>query len=106
MILAPLFILTQLLLAQPAETEYIRYSAPEMFSYEELVSLSEDKPIEPAIAEKLQAMRTTPFLSNEAYYQGTRPRTPKVEGLGEVMRVVVWNAERGVHSERLRGGYC
>jgi len=96
-----LLFLTEALAAQPQQQEYVRYSVPEMFTYEELVSMSEDKPIEPAIARKLESLRTTPFLSNEAYYQGTRPRTPEVEGLGKVMRVVVWNAERGVHLDEI-----
>jgi hypothetical protein len=79
-----------LIYAQPNPSdkpEYIRYSAPEMFTYEELLSLSEDKPIEPKLAKKLQTLRTTPFLSNEAYYRGVRPRNLEVDGLGKSMRV-------------------
>ena len=87
--------------AQPEEQEYIRYSVPEMFTYDELVSMSQDKPIEPEIAQKLERMRTTPFLSNEAYYEGVRPGNVDVDGLGKVMRVAVWNAERGVHLEEI-----
>ena len=81
--------------------EYIRYSAPEMFTYEELVSLSEDQPIEQKLAQKLQTLRTTPFLSNEAYYRGVRPRNLEVDGLGKSMRAVLWNAERGVHLKEI-----
>ena len=88
--------------SNPSEKpEYIRYSAPEMFTYEELVSLSQDKPIEQKLAQKLHTLRATPFLSNEAYYRGVRPSNLEVDGLGKSMRVVLWNAERGVHLKEI-----
>ena len=43
-------------------------------TYEELVALSEDTEFEPELSEKLRAITTTPFISNEAYYRGARPR--------------------------------
>ena len=86
---------------QPNAPEYIRYSAPEMFTYAELVSLSQDNPIEQKLSQKLEALRTTPFLSNEAYYRGVQPRNLEVDGLGKSMRVVLWNAERGVHLKEI-----
>lgn len=73
--------------------QYTRYSSPEMFSYEDLVALSQDQQFEPDLAEKLKRITTTPFLSNEAYYRGARPHRPDIEGLGPSLRFVFWNIE-------------
>ncbi len=85
-----------------AAEEYARYSAPEMFTYKELVALSEDKEFEPALAEKLKHITTIPFLSNEAYYRGARPRQLEIEGLGPSLRVVFWNIERGIRLDEIK----
>jgi endonuclease/exonuclease/phosphatase family metal-dependent hydrolase len=76
--------------------DYVRDSKPDLFSYEELVQLSLDKPLTPALAEKLHAITTTPFINNEAYYAGARPRPLEVKGLGPTLRVACWNIERGI----------
>jgi endonuclease/exonuclease/phosphatase family metal-dependent hydrolase len=75
---------------------YVRDSRPDLFSYEELVQLSLDKPLTPALAEKLHVVTTTPFINNEAYYAGARPRPLEVKGLGPTLRVACWNIERGI----------
>ena len=75
---------------------YVRYSQPEMFTYEELLALGEDKDFEPSLSKKLEAITTTPFVSNEAYYRGAKPHLPEIEGLGRSLRVLFWNIERGV----------
>ena len=82
--------------------QYTRYSAPEMFSYEELLALSEDQEFENDLADKLRTITTTPFLSNEAHYRGTLPHTPDVAGLGPSLRVVFWNIERGIHLDEIK----
>ena len=76
--------------------DYVRNSGPDLFSYDELVQLSLDKPLTPALAEKLHAMTTTPFINNGAYYAGARPRPLEVKGLGPTLRVACWNIERGI----------
>ena len=75
---------------------YVRYSKPDLFSYDELVQLGLDKPLAPALAEKLHVITTTPFINNEAYYAGARPRPLEVKGLGPTLRVAYWNIERGI----------
>ena len=87
-----------LAIPQPAEgaERYVRYSQPGMFTYEELLALGEDKDFEPSLAKKLEAITTTPFVSNEAYYRGAKPHLPEIEGLGRSLRVLFWNIERGV----------
>ena len=85
-----------------AAQEYTRRSGPEMFTYEELVALSEDTEFEPELAEKLRAMTTTPFVSNEAYYRGARARVPEIDGLGRSLRLMYWNAERGYYLDEMK----
>jgi endonuclease/exonuclease/phosphatase family metal-dependent hydrolase len=80
--------------AADAET-YIRYQEPALFSYQELVALVETDEIDERLSQKLTALRTTPFVSNEAHYRGAKPYRPNIEGLGPSMRVVMWNIERG-----------
>ncbi len=75
---------------------YVQDSQPKLFSYEELVQLSLDQPLSPELAEKLRVVTTTPFVNNEAYYAGARPRPLDVKGLGPTLRVACWNIERGL----------
>jgi len=76
--------------------DYVRDSEPKLFSYDELVQLSLDQPLTPELTEKLHAITTTPFINNEAYYAGARPRPLNVNGLGPTLRVACWNIERGL----------
>jgi endonuclease/exonuclease/phosphatase family metal-dependent hydrolase len=76
--------------------EYVRDSEPKLFSYDELVQLSLDQELTPELAEKLRVVTTTPFINNEAYYRGARPRPLEVQGLGSSVRVAFWNIERGL----------
>jgi endonuclease/exonuclease/phosphatase family metal-dependent hydrolase len=76
--------------------EYMRDSEPKLFSYDELVQLSHDEPLTPELAEKLHTVTTTPFVNNEAYYAGARPRPLEVRTLGPTLRVAFWNIERGL----------
>jgi endonuclease/exonuclease/phosphatase family metal-dependent hydrolase len=75
---------------------YVRDSQPQLFSYDELVQLNLDQPLSPELAEKLRVVTTTPFVDNEAYYRGARPRPLDVAGLGPTLRVAFWNIERGL----------
>ncbi|MCZ6877017.1 MAG: endonuclease/exonuclease/phosphatase family protein [Acidobacteria bacterium] len=93
-----LALLSQDLTAQ----QYTRYSAPEMFSYQELLTLSQDQEFEPDLSEKLRRITTTPFLSNEAYYRGAKPNRPDIENLGSSLRLVFWNIERGIRLDEIK----
>jgi endonuclease/exonuclease/phosphatase family metal-dependent hydrolase len=81
---------------EPQAQSYVRDSQPQLFSYDELVQLSLDQPLSPELAEKLHVITTTPFINNEAYYAGARPRPLDVKGLGPTLRVACWNIERGL----------
>jgi hypothetical protein len=76
--------------------DYVRDSEPKLFSYDELVQLSLDQPLTPELTEKLHMLTTTPFINNEAYYAGSKPRPLEVKGLGPTLRVAFWNIERGL----------
>jgi endonuclease/exonuclease/phosphatase family metal-dependent hydrolase len=82
--------------------EYVRHSEPQLFSYDELVQLSLDQPLTPELAEKLRLVTTTPFVNNEAYYAGARPRPLDVKGLGPTLRVACWNIERGLELDDMQ----
>jgi endonuclease/exonuclease/phosphatase family metal-dependent hydrolase len=81
--------------ALPAQ-DYVRDSEPKLFSYNELVQLSLDQEMSPELAEKLRLITTTPFVNNEAYLSGTRPRRLEIAQLGPSLRVALWNIERGL----------
>ncbi len=76
--------------------DYVRDSEPALFSYDELVQLSLDQQMSPELAEKLHRITTTPFINNEAYYNGAKPQPLEIKGLGPSLRVAVWNIERGM----------
>jgi endonuclease/exonuclease/phosphatase family metal-dependent hydrolase len=87
--------------ARPVD-EYVRDSEPTLFSYDELVQLSLDQPLSPELAEKLHVVTTTPFINNEAYLRGARPRTLDVPHLGASLRVAFWNIERGLELDYIK----
>jgi endonuclease/exonuclease/phosphatase family metal-dependent hydrolase len=81
---------------EPKALSYLRDSEPQLFSYDELVQLSQDQPMSSELAEKLRIVTTTPFINNEAYYAGAKPRPLQIKELGSSLRVAFWNIERGL----------
>jgi endonuclease/exonuclease/phosphatase family metal-dependent hydrolase len=82
--------------------DYVRNSAPKLFSYDELVQLSLDQPLTPELTEKLHMLTTTPFINNEAYYRGAKPRPLEIKELGPSLRVACWNIERGLELDDIQ----
>src|ERR1700734_955828 len=82
--------------------DYTRTSQPEMLSYQELVALGEQETVDPALQAKVQTLLTTPFVNNEAYFNGTRPLRPDIKGMGPSLRLVEWNIERGVELDAIK----
>jgi endonuclease/exonuclease/phosphatase family metal-dependent hydrolase len=76
--------------------EYTRDSRPNLFTYDELVELGAKTEMSPALAEKLHALTTTPFVNNEAYLSGVRAQALEVKPIGPSLRVAFWNIERGL----------
>jgi endonuclease/exonuclease/phosphatase family metal-dependent hydrolase len=82
--------------------DYTRTSQPAMMTYQELVALGEQEKVEPALAAKLHTLLTTPFINNEAYFNGTKPLRPDLKGLGPSLRLVEWNIERGIELDKIK----
>jgi Metal-dependent hydrolase len=82
--------------------DYVRDSEPKLFSYDELVQLSLDQPLSPELAVKLRVITTTPFVNNEAYFNGAKPRPLELPGLGPSLRVAFWNIERGLELDYIQ----
>jgi endonuclease/exonuclease/phosphatase family metal-dependent hydrolase len=75
---------------------------PALLSFDELIALSSSAKPEGALAARLSSLLTTPFTDNSAGAQGTQPHRPSVEGLGPVLRVGLWNIERGLNFDQIR----
>src|SRR5215475_3403802 len=89
-------------LAQPkGKADFVRYSKPDALTFDELVQLEKNDVPSAPLAAKLQRLLTTPYLNNEAYYQGAKPKRPTTE-LGPILRAVMWNIERGVQFDEIR----
>jgi hypothetical protein len=85
-----------------AAEKYVRDSEPKLFSYDELVQLSLPQELSPELAKKLRVLTTTPFINNEAYFGGAKPRPLKPTGLGPSLRVAFWNIERGLELDSIQ----
>lgn len=91
-----------LLAAIPSKAQdYVRNSGPELFSYDQLVGLGSDN-LTPELVEKLNKITTTPFINNEAYFSGAKPRPLYITGLGSSLRVAFWNIERGLELDDIK----
>ena len=85
-----------------AQSDFVRFSKPELLTFDELVELEKNDPPSPALAEKLEHLVTTPFLSNESYFDGAKPKRPSSPELGPFLRAICWNIERGIHFDPIR----
>jgi endonuclease/exonuclease/phosphatase family metal-dependent hydrolase len=84
------------------EQSLVRFSRPELLSFDELVELEKnDTPTGP-LATKLERLLTTPIISNEAGLGGAKPKRPTSPELGPFLRVICWNIERGIRFDSIR----
>jgi endonuclease/exonuclease/phosphatase family metal-dependent hydrolase len=81
---------------------YVRLRQPEMLTYDELVALGTSDQVSGELGDKLHAITTTPFISNEAYYDGAKPHRPDLKQLGSSLRFVTWNIERGLELDGIK----
>ena len=87
---------------RPGKEDYVRLSTPKLLTFEELVELEKtDEPSE-QLADRLDQLLRTPFLSNEAFYAGAKPKRPSSEALGPYLRATMWNIERGIEFDGIR----
>ncbi len=89
-------------LGSSATADHTRFSKPDLLTFDELVDLEKTDPPSPALAEKLKHLLSTPFLSNEAYFDGAKPKRPSSPELGPYLRAICWNIERGIHFDPIR----
>jgi len=78
---------------------------PDLFSYGELVQLYEQETPPDALQNKLNRLLTTPFVSNAATARGVKPLVPMTPKLGDFLRVVEWNIERGLEYDAIRSAF-
>jgi endonuclease/exonuclease/phosphatase family metal-dependent hydrolase len=90
------FVLVALAAAALAE-EYVREQIPPLLTYAELRQIGEQDPVPPELARKVELLRSTPFINNDAWYRGERPRRLDLPRLGPSLRLAMWNVERGLN---------
>lgn len=95
---AALFLVVLLLSSTAGAQAQQAARQPELFTYEELIQLSEQEPVAQPLAQKLQRLLTTPFVKNG----NSKPLKPSTPRLGRFLRVAHWNIERGLHFEAVR----
>ena len=74
--------------------DLVRYQAPKTLSFEDLVALASVDPPPADVQARLDALRSEPFISNEATLDGATPLMPNVAGQGPVLRLAEWNINR------------
>jgi endonuclease/exonuclease/phosphatase family metal-dependent hydrolase len=82
--------------------DYVRLSTPKLLTFEELVELEKTDEPSKQLADRLDQLLRTPFLSNEAFYAGAKPKRPSSEAMGPFLRATMWNIERGIEFDGIR----
>jgi len=82
--------------------DYVRLSTPKLLTFEELVELEKTDEPSKELAARLDQLLHTPFLSNEAFYAGAKPKRPSSEAMGPFLRATMWNIERGIEFDGIR----
>lgn len=80
---------------------YTRFQGADFLSFDELRQLSENPKAEGDLQAKLQRLLNNPIISNEAYYQGARPRRLANSHQGEFLRVATWNVEKSIRMKEV-----
>ncbi|CAN5641592.1 hypothetical protein BH24ACI2_BH24ACI2_02690 [soil metagenome] len=79
-------------------------SVPDFFTYAELTTLYEQEIIPQTLESKLNRLLTTPIVDNS--YASTTPlRFSQSPQLGEFLRVVQWNVERGLEYKAIEAAF-
>lgn len=79
-------------------------SAPDFLSFDELTTLYEQEILPQNLEEKLNRLLTTPFVDNSQKTNFPLSLT-KSAALGEYLRVVCWNIERGLGYEAVEAAF-
>ncbi len=84
-----------------SKKNYVRIQQPEFLTFEELKTLVDNPTPKGLLGAKLEKFWKTPIISNEAYYQGVRPREVTQAELGRILNVASWNIEKSFHIPRV-----
>jgi endonuclease/exonuclease/phosphatase family metal-dependent hydrolase len=87
--------------AQSPDVPAERSEGPDLLSFDELVMLASTARPEGALGAHLNALLNTPFVYRDTAID-IPPHRPSVNGLGPVLRVGLWNIERGLNFEEIR----
>lgn len=88
----------------PAPTN-AQQQTPDLFTYDELVQLYEQETSPAALQDKLHRLLKTPFVSNSSSTSGVKPLLPRTAKLGQFLRIVQWNIERGLEYDAVRSAF-
>ncbi len=72
---------------------------PNLLSFDDLVALSKTATPTGDLATRLDSLLTTPFLHEDS---SAKPHRPTAANLGPVLRVAMWNIERGLNIDLIR----
>ncbi len=99
-----LYVSAALFFLQPASAQQVPApdQRPELLSWDEIVSLSRSAFPGGALGRKLDALLSTPAITNSAARSGVRPKRPYSPGFGPVLRVAEWNLEGGREYDEIR----
>ncbi|MEP7363072.1 MAG: endonuclease/exonuclease/phosphatase family protein [Acidobacteriota bacterium] len=85
-----------------AQTKMIERQQPELLTFEELRKLSDEAVPAGELGTKMQKLLATPVIDNSATLGGTKALRPQWPGLGPLLRVAMWNIERGQEFDLVR----
>ncbi len=85
-------------------TASARHSAPDFFTYAELTTLYEQEIVSQPLESKLNRLLTTPFVDN-SHASAIPLHFSQSSKLGNFMRVVQWNVERGLEYEAIEAAF-
>lgn len=98
-----LFWIAILAAAQLAQSQTLAPTGgPQLLTMKELVELSDTPQPAGELKAKVDALLNTPFVSNDSSLAQGKPRRPVVPELGPVLRVAMWNIERGYEFDLIR----
>jgi endonuclease/exonuclease/phosphatase family metal-dependent hydrolase len=78
---------------------------PELLSFDELITLSTTAKPDGPLAGRLDALLNRPFVHRETSAAEAPPRRPNGKGEGPILRVGLWNIERGLNLDLIRSAF-
>jgi endonuclease/exonuclease/phosphatase family metal-dependent hydrolase len=86
----------------PGASDLAHFVGPGALTYEEIAEIGRASSPPARLVPRLQALLTTPFMSNKSYNTDSPPRLQESDGLGRFLRVGQWNIERGQNANDIK----